>query len=448
MNTTIEYIRDYFGNLSGGDFKRLVNEIPVQDLAEIWDDLSREEAVKIFLQLTMDRKIEMLNALPFNEQEEIIEVLSGENLKLLFAELEPDDIVDLMQRVSPEIRRAVWENLSEESRRETLFLLRFDEDDAAGLMTPRYMAVRSGVTVAQTLNFIRKGSAKVETVYYVYVLDQLKRLIGVVSLRDVLSTADDEIIDTIVERRVVTVREQTDQEEVAKILEDMDLLALPVVDNYNRLLGIITVDDVIDVIREEQTEDMYKMGAMDGRIDRYLDTGILGMVKKRIPWLIILLILGTVTTNVVHRYESLVLGAAFLFIFMPVITQTGGNSGNQSTTLMIRGLARGEIVFAHLGRIFTREIIVGLLLGLGTGIIIFLRSYFLPPDVTFLQAMTVGSALTFVVLFSNIIGALAPLVIHRLGFDPTVMSAPLMATVIDVAGLTIYFETARLILNL
>ena len=448
MNTTIEYIRDYFGNLSGGDFKRLVNEIPVQDLAEIWDDLSREEAVKIFLQLTMDRKIEVLNALTFNEQEEIIEVLSGENLKLLFAELEPDDIVDFMQRVSPEIRRAVWENLSEESRRETLFLLRFDEDDAAGLMTPRYMAVRSGVTVAQTLNFIRKGSAKVETVYYVYVLDQLKRLLGVVSLRGVLSAADDVTIDTIIERRVVTVREQTDQEEVAKILEDMDLLALPVVDNYNRLLGIITVDDVIDVIREEQTEDMYKMGAMDGRIGRYLDTGILGLVKKRIPWLIILLILGTITTNVVHHYESLVLGAAFLLIFMPVITQTGGNSGNQSTTLMIRGLARGEIAFAHIGRVFARELIVGLLLGLGTGIIIFLRSYFLPPEVTFLQSMAVGSALTFVVLFSNIIGALAPLVIHRFGFDPTVMSAPLMATVIDVAGLTIYFETARLILNL
>jgi magnesium transporter len=448
MNTTIEYIREYFSSLKGEDFKRLVNEIPIVDFAENWQDIPDEEGIKIFLQLTMDRKIELLNALPFNEQEEIIEVLSGENLKLLFAELEPDDIVDFMQRVSPEIRRAVWENLSEESRRETLFLLRFDEDDAAGLMTPRYLAVRAGVTVAQTLNFIRKGSDKVETVYYVYILDQLKRLLGIVSLREVLSAADDEIIDTIMERRVVTVREQTDQEEVAKILEDLDLLALPVVDNYNRLLGIITVDDVIDVIREEQTEDIYKMGAMDGRIGRYLDTGIFGLVKKRIPWLVILLILGTITTNVVHRYESLILGAAFLFIFMPVITQTGGNSGNQSTTLMIRGLARGEISFGHLGRVFAREVVIGLLLGLGTGIIIFLRSFLLPPDVTLLQSMTVGLALTFVVLFSNIIGALAPLVIHRLGFDPTVMSAPLMATVIDVAGLTIYFETARLILNL
>ncbi|TFG59116.1 MAG: magnesium transporter, partial [Spirochaetales bacterium] len=350
--------------------------------------------------------------------------------------------------VSPDVRKSVWQNLSDEAKKESLFLLRFDEDDAAGLMTPRYLAIRSSITVSQALQFVRKGLQEVETVYYIYVLDQVQRLLGVVSLRDLLAAQDTAVIESIMEKDVISVLDKTDQEEVAKILETHDFLALPVVDSFNRMLGIVTFDDVIDVIREEQTEDVYKMGAMEGSADKYLETGILKLVKKRIPWLIILLILGTVSTNIVHHYGNLVLGAAFLFIFMPIITQTGGNSGNQSSTLMIRGLATGQIEFRDIGRVMLKEVIVGILLGLGTGIVILLRSYFLPPGADFMQALTVGVSLVFVVLFSTLAGALAPLLIHRLGLDPTVMSGPLMATVIDVCGLTIYFEIAKLLLHL
>ncbi len=448
MTGTLDYIKEYISIMEEEQLKQLLSEIRIEDLHHYWDSFSTEEQVKIFLNLDLNMKMELMDSLPNSEQEKLIQVLSVEHTKELLAEMEPDDLADFIQTVSSEVRKAVWQNLSKDAKRETLFLLKFDEDDAAGLMTPRYMAIRSGITVSEALRFIRKNSGSVETVYYIYVLDQLKRLLGVVSLRQILASEDDAKVENLMQRDLITVREQTDQEEVARELARHDFLALPVVDTYNRLLGIITVDDVIDVIREEHTEDVYKMGAMDGKIDRYTGTSILGLVKKRIPWLIILLLLGTITTNVLHHYETLVISAAFLFMFIPVITQTGGNSGNQSTTLMVRGLATGEIHFRDIGKILGRELFVGLLIGIGTGIIIFGRSMLLPPDVTFLQAMTIGLALTFVVLFSNLIGALAPLVIYRLGFDPTVMSGPLMATVIDVAGLTIYFETARLILGL
>ena len=190
------------------------------------------------------------------------------------------------------------------------------------------------------------------------------------------------------------------------------------------------------------------MGAMSGEVDSYMDTSMWGMVKKRVPWLIILLLFGTITTNVVSHYEGIILGAAFLFVFMPVITQTGGNSGSQSATLMIRGLATGEIYFKQIGIIFLREIFVGLMMGLITGGVIIARSILLPPGVGVYEGLVIGISLIFVVLISNLIGTLAPLLIHRLGFDPTVMSTPLMATVIDVTGLTIYFETAKHLLNL
>jgi magnesium transporter len=288
----------------------------------------------------------------------------------------------------------------------------------------------------------------VEIPYNIYVLDDLQRLIGVVSIKDLLSAPDTSRISDIMERKVISVLDETDQEEVARTLEEHDLVSIPVVDRDNLLLGVITFDDVIDVIRDEQTEDVYKMGAMSGAVDSYMDTSIWGMVKKRVPWLIILLLLGTITTNVINHYEHIIIGAAFLFVFMPVITQTGGNSGSQSSTLMIRGLATGEIHFREIGIILLREILVGIMMGVITGAVIIVRSVFLPPGIAFFEGIVVGLSLVFVVFISNLIGTLAPLLIHRMGFDPTVMSAPLMATVIDVCGLTIYFETAKHLLNL
>ena len=447
MNDFLEYYREYRPMMNTAETRELFADISFDQLLGEWRSLTDQEAADIFLHLNPEVKLDLITELEAEDQEKVIRSLSAQGKKTLFQEMEPDDLVDIVQSVSQEIRRTVWESLDDETKRETLFLLRFDEDDAAGLMTPRYLAVRSDISVGQALAFIRANSDKVELLSDIYVLDELQRLDGVISVKDILSAADGERVSSIMNSKVVSVLDTTDQEDVAKILETHDMVSLPVVDAENLLLGVITFDDVMDVIREEETEDVYRMGAMSGDAEAYMNSSIWRLVKKRVPWLIILLLVGTITTNVLHHYESLIIGAAFLFIFMPVITQTGGNSGSQSATLMIRGLATGEIEFRDIGMIVLRELLVGILMGIITGLVIVLRSFFLPPGIALDAAFAVGVSLAFVVFVSNLIGTLAPLLIHKMGFDPTVMSAPLMATVIDVAGITIYFETARLLLG-
>lgn len=449
--TTLESIKEYLQMLNQTELKKNLKEISTQDLIENWDDLSEEEEKVIFRNLPLDMKIDLMDSLSAKDQEDIIRNLTDggiSGIKQLLKEMEPDDLVDIIQSASPDVRKSVWENLSDDVKKEMIFLLKFDEDDAAGLMTPRYIAIKPNITVGQALKFIRGQHAKdVETLYIVYVVDQLKRLIGLVSLRDLLEHEDDEIIKNIMETDIISVHDDTDQEETAKIFITYGFLAVPVVDENNVLLGIVTYDDIIDVIREEQTEDVYKMGAMTGEIQPYLDTSIWGMVKKRVPWLVVLLFLGTITTNVLSHYEGIVMGAAFLFIFMPVITQTGGNVSNQSSALMIRGLATGEIEGEDMWRILLREMVIGLLMGVITGFAIFLRGILMPPEITIFQAVAISVSLCFVVVFSTVLGAFAPLLIHKMGFDPTVMSGPLLSTFIDVCGLSIYFEVAKLILS-
>ena len=449
--TTLESIKEYLQMLNPAELKKNLKEISTQDLIENWDDLSEDEEKVIFRNLPLDMKIDLMDSLSSKDQEDIIRGLTDggiTGIKQLLKEMEPDDLVDIIQSASPDVRKSVWENLSDDVKKEMIFLLKFDEDDAAGLMTPRYIAIKSNITVGQALKFIRGQHAKdVETLYIIYVVDQLKRLIGLVSLRDLLEHEDDEIIKNIMETDIISVHDDTDQEETAKIFITYGFLAVPVVDENNVLLGIVTYDDIIDVIREEQTEDVYKMGAMTGEIEPYLETSIWGMVKKRVPWLVVLLFLGTITTNVLAHYESIVLGAAFLFIFMPVITQTGGNVSNQSSALMIRGLATGEIESEDMWRIILKEMVIGLLMGIITGAAIFFRGVLFPPEITIFQGIAIAISLCFVVVFSTVLGAFAPLLIHKLGFDPTVMSGPLLSTFIDVCGLSIYFEITKIILQ-
>ncbi|MBN2657744.1 MAG: magnesium transporter [Spirochaetales bacterium] len=448
MQHLLENIKEYMDLLDDRQLRTTVSELTVAELIEVWDFLTEKEKLRLFLLFDHDVKSEFITELSTADQEFLIVELSEQATKNMLEEMRPDDLVDLIQAISPENRESLWQNMSEESKKETEFLLRFDEDDAAGLMTPRYAAIQGDITVDQALKFIRRTLDKLETIYYIYVLDKLKRLTGVVSLKQILAADDKALIYDIMEDHVIYVRDDTDQEETAKVLEDHDLLALPVVDKFNRLLGIITFDDVIDVIREEQTEDIYKMGAMGGNTDSYLESSVPALVLKRLPWLVILLLAGTITTNVLSSFNELILTASFLTLFIPVITQTGGNCGTQSSTLMIRGLATDELHFRDIWKVITKEILVGLIIGLSTGIIIFLRGLFLPPGIELIQGITVGISLSAVVIFATVLGALVPMIIHRLGFDPTVAAGPLMSTLIDVIGLTIYFKVAMFILGI
>jgi len=442
---TIDSLRRLL-ELNDDSLRQILSDMTVAELSDGWYELDADEALKIFLALDQDTRGELISELPTADQQELVTALSEEATRDLLEVMDPDDLVDLIQTVSPEVRTEVLGHLSGEARREAEFLLRFDDDDAAGLMTTRYAAIREDLTTAQALAFLRRAPEELETIYYVYVVDGLQRLSGVVSLRQILFAPDNRRIIDIMERNVVSVRDDTDQEETAKVLENHDLIALPVVDRWNRLLGIVTFDDMIDVIREEQSEDVYRMSAIGGEAEEYLESSVPRLIWRRLPWLVILLLTGTITTNVLAGYEALITRFAFLALFIPVITQTGGNSGTQSSTLMIRGLATGHLHFRLIGRAFLKELGTGLAIGIATGIVIFLRSILLPPGVGTLEAATVAVSLSAVVLFATLLGCLVPFIIDKFGGDPAVAAGPLMSTLIDVAGLTVYFEVARILL--
>jgi magnesium transporter len=434
-------------DLTGDSLREAIGNYTVADLADGWYELDDVQALTIFLALDQETRGELISELPSADQQSLVTALSVQATRDLLEVMDPDDLVDLIQTVSPEVRSEVIGHLSDEARQEAEFLLRFDDDDAAGLMTTRYAAVRSDITASQALTFLRRAPEELETIYYVYVVDSLQRLIGVVSLRQILITSDERKIADIMERNVISVRDDTDQEETAKVLDDHALIALPVVDRWNRLLGIVTFDDMIDVIREEQSEDIYRMGAIGGEAEEYLESSVPRLIWRRLPWLVLLLLAGTVTTNVLAGYEILITRFAFLALFIPVITQTGGNSGTQSSTLMIRGLATGHLHFNLIGKALAKELATGIAMGLATGVVIFLRSILLPPGVETLEALALAVSLAAVVLFATIMGCLMPFIIDRFGGDPAVAAGPLMSTIIDVTGLTVYFEVSKLLLT-
>jgi magnesium transporter len=448
MSGTLENIRGFLTELRETELRRLLEAVPVSELIELWEDLDEEEELKIFSVMDQDRKLDLMTSLPYSRQEQLIKSLTGESARALLAAMDPDDLTDFIQAVSPEVREAVWNALSPEAREETQFLLKYDYDDAAGLMTTRFLAIRPNQKVGQALRWLRRNLGDVETVYSIFVVDPLKRLVGVVSLRDLLAAEDDELVRNVMVRQVISVYQDTDQEETAKILETHDLLALPVVDRMNRLLGIVTFDDIIDVIREEQSEDVYKMGAVSASRETYLESSVFALVRRRIPWLVVLLLAATLTTNVIASYSSVLQAAVVLAFFIPIVTGTGGNSGTQSATLMIRGLATGELRFHDIWRILLKEAAVGLLIGTCLGVLTLGRAMILPPRIPLNEAMAVATAMFFVVIVATLVGTLAPMLIARLRLDPAVMAGPLMATLIDVSGLTIYFQTAKLLLGL
>lgn len=431
---------------TGDTLREALSDFTIADLADGWYELDDAQALTIFLALDQDDRGELISELPSADQQNLVAELSVKATRDLLEVMDPDDLVDLIQTVSPEVRAEVLGHLSEEARQEAEFLLRFDDDDAAGLMTTRYAAIRADITAGKALAFLRQAPEELETIYYVFVVDGLQRLIGVVSLRQILMTADERKIADIMEKNVVSVRDDTDQEETAKVLEGHDLIALPVVDRWNRLLGIVTFDDMIDVIREEQSEDIYRMGAIGGEAEEYLESSVPRLIWRRLPWLVLLLLAGTVTTNVLAGYENLITKFAFLALFIPVITQTGGNSGTQSSTLMIRGLATGHLRFNLIGKALAKEFATGIVIGIATGVVIFLRSILLPPGVGTLEALAVAVSLATVVIFATLMGCLVPFIVDRFGGDPAVASGPLMSTLIDVAGLTVYFEVSKLLL--
>ena len=403
--------------------------------------LSRVDAEELFLRLESHQQAELLMAFQPAERRAWLRLLP------------PDDAADLVQEVQSEARDGLLEQLDDQTRREVVALLAYAEDAAGGLMNPRFARLRPDMSVDAAILYLRRQTREhVENIYYAYVLDAEQVLLGVVSLRELMTAAPTKVVRDVMRAEPLSVPEDMDQEQVSHLFAEHNLMALPVVDAEGRMKGIVSVDDIVDVVREEATEDIHKIGGMQALDTPYPQIGLAGLVRKRAPWLAALLVGETMTASAMGFYEHQLERAAVLVLFLPLIISSGGNTGSQASTLVIRSMALGELTLGSWWRILRREVLVGVSLGLVLGTIglarVLLWGVFGHHGEHYvLVGATVALALVGVVLWGSVTGSMLPFVLRRLGLDPASASAPFVATMVDVTGILIYFEVASLILR-
>ncbi len=424
------------------------------DLADSWPLLSTAERLEGFRLLTQEAADDFFASLSPLEQAELLQAMPPGEARHRLRQLEPDDAADLIQAVSPEKRLPLLDLLDETSRKEVTALLAYAEDVAGGLMSPRHARLRPELRVDEAISYLRmQARERLETIYYVYVLDAEQQLLGVVSFRELFAAAPEKLVREVMRPVAVTVREDTDQEELSRIFRQHGFLAVPVVDAENRMRGIVTIDDIVHVVQEEATEDIQKLGGMEALDAPYLTTGFGQMVRKRAGWLTALFLGESLTATAMAYFEDEIARAAVLTLFLPLIIASGGNSGSQASTLVIRAMALGEVKLGHWLRVVRRELAAGIVLGAVLGTIGFLRIVVwqaLTPaygEHYRLIAFTLFGSLVGVVTLGTVAGSLLPFLMRRLGFDPASASAPFVATLVDVTGLVIYFTVASVILR-
>lgn len=430
------------------------DHLSTTELSSIWMILAPDERTEGFRMLDRADAEDFLTTLSSSDQAELLMELPAHERRSWLRFLAPDDEADLIQKV-PEGRRVDFLTLLDDrTRREVVGLLAYAEDEAGGLMTPRYARIRPDMTVDEAISYVRKQTREyLHNLHDLYVLDEQQHLLGVVSLWDLLRASPDKTVREVMKTEVITVREDQDQESVSRVIADHNLLAVPVVDQGGKMSGIVTVDDIIDVVQEEDTEDMQKMGGMEALEAPYFQTGFLGMLKKRGGWLSVLFVGEMITASAMGYFEDEIAQAVVLALFIPLIISSGGNAGSQATTLIIRALALGEVKLRDWWRVVRREFVLGLGLGCVLGLLGILRilvwqKVFGNYGVHYVSvALAVGISLLGVVLWGTISGSMLPLILRRFGHDPANASAPLVATLVDVSGLVLYFTLASLLLR-
>lgn len=431
-----------------------LEDVHAEDIAEIIEDLELEDAVTIVRSLPADRAADVVERLPTEIQIAVLGAIGHVDAAEILVEVDPDDRVDLVQELDESQRESVLAALEErepEIAEEVRELVGYDPETAGGLMTTELVQLGPETTVAEAIAEIRRLSDEdeAETVYYVYVVGYGGRLLGVVSLRDLILAKPGATLSQIMKEKVITVHPGDHQEEVANLMARYDFTALPVVDDHGVLLGLVTVDDVVDVVIEEATEDAQKQGGVVPLEDSYFATSLREFVWKRGSWLVVLFMGQLLTATVMRRYDSLLAQTVDLVIFIPLIIATGGNAGSQSSTLVIRGMTLGEISPGDWLRVVAKEITIGLALGVLLAGLGFLRAFLEDAELdAFALSSAVATSIVAVVTLASVVGSVLPMALKRLGFDPAVSSTPFIASVVDVMGLMVYFGVATLILHL
>lgn len=426
---------------------------PLEALLEAWPYLPREEKAPAFRNLSHGDAEDLFLSLPSREQAALFEDFSRAERRLWIRFLAPDDATDLIQELPEEMRGELLSLVDETARREIIALLSYREDEAGGLMSPRFARVRPDMLVAEAIRYVRQQAQIVDPITYVYVLDSKQKLKGVISLRQLfVSPAEKRVLD-VMETDLVTAPAEMDQESVSRLFTNHRYTALPVIDDEGRMHGVVTVDDILDVNEEEATEDIQKLGGSEALDAPYPQVNLLGMIRKRAGWLVLLFVGSMLTASTMQHFEGEIAQAVVLMLFVPLIISSGGNSGSQATTLIIRAMSLDELRPNDWWRVFLKESITGFSLGLILAIIGVLRIVLWPDRENVFTthymplAITVACSLIAVVLFGSLVGSMLPFVLKRLNLDPASASAPLVATLVDVTGLVIYFQMARMLLQ-
>jgi len=412
------------------------------DLLELIDELELEDKVQLIDRLDDQQAAMILQEMEDFEQADIVRLLDNERVSSILRNMASDDATDLLGELSPEEAQQMIDLIGAEEE-STGFgeLLKYPEESAGGIMTTEYISLPADIPVEEAITRLREIAPQAETIYYVFVVDTEGHLIGVLSLRDLIASSDGTLLKNVMRHNVISVNAQLDQEEVARVVSKYDLLAVPVVDDQNRLLGIVTVDDVLDVLEQEATEDIYKLaGASEIEGVELTEASVFRIVRQRLPWLLISMAGGFISGSVIGGFQSTLEAIVMLAVFIPVIMDMGGNVGTQSSTIFVRGVATGEIDHSEVWPYFYREIRIGVAMGIICGILISIAAFFWQGNPYL--GIVVGVSMLATITMAALIGTLVPLLCNMINIDPAITAGPFVTTIKDVTGLLIYFVIA------
>ena len=427
--------------------KEALLEFPAVDVAAFMEELDSERTVIVFRMLPKDLAMDVFAELPVENQQHIINSITDQELSEIMEELYVDDAVDMVEELPAAVVRRVLKSTTPDTRKLINQFLNYPENSAGSIMTAEYVGLKKTMTVEECFAYIRKHAVDSETIYTCYVMDEGRHLDGVVTVKDLLMNPYETKVGDVMDTHVIKAYTTEDQEQVADTMNKYDLLSLPVVDSEDRLVGIVTVDDVMDVMEEEATEDFEKMAAMLPSEKPYLKTGVFQLAKNRIPWLLILMLSSTITGGILLKYENAFAAIPLLVSFVPMLMDTGGNCGSQSSTMIIRGMAVGEIAVTDILRVVWKEVRVGVLVGIVLSLVNFIRLMLQYPGNTMI-CVTVVLSLFCTVVAAKTIGCVLPIAAKTLKMDPAIMASPLITTIVDAVSLMVYFDLACRLLDM
>ncbi|MFP4134069.1 MAG: magnesium transporter [Halothece sp.] len=429
-------------NLEGA--KSLLSVVQSVDIAEAIENLPESMQAIAFRLLPKAEAIEVYEHLDTSVQQALIDEFKRQEVIEIVGQMSPDDRARLFDELPAKVVRRLLADMSPQERQNTALLLGYQEDTAGRIMTPEYISLKENMSIGEALQSIKRRAQASELIYYLYVTDTYRHLLGIVSLKNLVLASEESPLSEIITREVISVNTDTDQEEVARLIRRYDLLAIPVVDKEDRLVGVVTVDDVMDIIEQETTEDIYALGGLQSEGDNYFQTNLLAVARKRVVWLFVLLFTNTFTSGIIQAQEDILNQVVALAAFIPLLIGTGGNVGAQSSTVVIRGLSTDEVRSLGLVQVVIREALAGLLLGLILGVVAMGWAYVLRGELN--VAIIVGISLVAIAVLASVTGSILPFLFKSLNLDPALMSAPFITTVVDVLGVLIYFSIARLVI--